>query len=174
MRVFYYFLIGVVLFYIDTVIGLVIPMHIGNKDIIFVPHLTLMYLLIICVFRSFGVSIILAIVLGAITDLYFGSFYGLYLFGYILLVVIMDFFFKVFYRDDSMLFVIILFSTVVMEIYVALIYSALVLIHFMFIDFILLRLIPTLILNLVLLIIIYPLITKFFRKTQLKIDTNHR
>jgi rod shape-determining protein MreD len=174
MRVFYYFLIGVVLFYIDTVIGLVIPMHIGKKDIIFVPHLTLMYLLIICVFRSFGVSIILAIVLGAITDLYFGSFYGLYLFGYILLVVIMDFFFKVFYRDDSMLFVIILFSTVVMEVYVALIYSALGLIHFMFIDFILLRLIPTLILNLVLLIIIYPLITKFFRKTQLKIDTNHR
>ena len=69
MRVFYYFLIGVILFYIDTVIGLIIPMHIGNKDIIFVPHLTLMYLLIICVFRSFGVSIILAIVLGAITDL---------------------------------------------------------------------------------------------------------
>ncbi|MBF7018502.1 rod shape-determining protein MreD [Staphylococcus sp. 18_1_E_LY] len=174
MRVFYYFLIGVILFYIDTVIGLIIPMHIGNKDIIFVPHLTLMYLLIICVFRSFGVSIILAIVLGAITDLYFGSFYGLYLFGYILLVVIMDFFFKVFYRDNSMLFLIILLSTVVMEVYVALIYSVLGLVQFMFIDFILLRLIPTIILNLILLIMLYPLITKFFRKTQLKIDTNQR
>ncbi|MBF7016921.1 rod shape-determining protein MreD [Staphylococcus durrellii] len=174
MRVFYYFLIGVILFYIDTVIGLVIPMHIGSKDIIFVPHLTLMFLLTICVFRSFGVSIVLAIVLGAITDLYFGSFYGLYLFGYILLVVIMDFFFKVFYRDDAMLFIVILLSTIAIEVYVALIYSAIGLIHFMFLDFLLLRIIPTIILNFILLIILYPLITKFFRKTQMKIDTKQR
>ena len=91
MRSLYYFLIGIVLFYIDTVIGLVIPMQIGQKDIIFVPHLTLMYILIICVYRSFNVAMILGAVLGLITDIYFGSFYGLYLFGYILLVVLMDF-----------------------------------------------------------------------------------
>ncbi|MBM2658422.1 rod shape-determining protein MreD [Staphylococcus pseudoxylosus] len=171
MRALYYFLIGIVLFYIDTAIGLIIPMQIGTKDIIFVPHLTLMYLLIICVHRSFGVAIILSTVLGLITDLYFGSFYGLYLFGYILFVVIQDFFFKTFYRDDTMLFFVVLLSTIFLEIYVAIIYSILGLIAFNLFDFVLYRLIPTLVLNFILLIIFYPIITKFFRKVQLKIDS---
>lgn len=171
MRALYYFLIGIVLFYIDTVIGLVIPMQIGDKDIVFVPHLTLMYLLLICVYRSFGVAMILAAVFGMVTDLYFGSFYGLYLFGFILFVVIMDFFFKTFYRDNTMLFITVWLSTIFLEIYVAIIYSILGLIAFNFIDFIVFRLIPTLILNFILLVILYPIITKFFRKVQMKIDS---
>lgn len=171
MRALYYFLIGIVLFYIDTVIGLVIPMQIGDKDIVFVPHLTLMYLLLICVYRSFGVAMILAAVFGIVMDLYFGSFYGLYLFGFILFVVIMDFFFKTFYRDNTMLFITVWLSTIFLEIYVAIIYSILGLIAFNFIDFIVFRLIPTLILNFILLVILYPIITKFFRKVQMKIDS---
>lgn len=171
MRALYYFLIGIVLFYIDTVIGLVIPMQIGDKDIVFVPHLTLMYLLLICVYRSFGVAMILAAVFGIVTDLYFGSFYGLYLFGFILFVVIMDFFFKTFYRDNTMLFITVWLSTIFLEIYVAIIYSILGLIAFNFIDFIVFRIIPTLILNFILLVILYPIITKFFRKVQMKIDS---
>ncbi|EHY92833.1 rod shape-determining protein MreD [Staphylococcus saprophyticus] len=171
MRALYYFLIGIVLFYIDTVIGLVIPMQIGDKDIVFVPHLMLMYLLLICVYRSFGVAMILAAVFGIVTDLYFGSFYGLYLFGFILFVVIMDFFFKTFYRDNTMLFITVWLSTIFLEIYVAIIYSILGLIAFNFIDFIVFRLIPTLILNFILLVILYPIITKFFRKVQMKIDS---
>ena len=171
MRALYYFLIGIVLFYIDTVIGLVIPMQIGDKDIVFVPHLTLMYLLLICVYRSFGVAMILAAVFGIVTDLYFGSLYGLYLFGFILFVVIMDFFFKTFYRDNTMLFITVWLSTIFLEIYVAIIYSILGLIAFNFIDFIVFRLIPTLILNFILLVILYPIITKFFRKVQMKIDS---
>ena len=171
MRALYYFLIGVVLFYIDTAIGLVIPMHIGDKTIIFVPHLTFMYLWLISVYRNFGVALILAIVLGIANDLYFGSFYGLYLFGYILFVVIMDFFFKTFYRDHTMLFIIVLLSTVFLEIYVAIIYGTLGLIEFNFIDFVLFRVVPTFILNLILLTILYPIISKFFRKIQFKIDS---
>ena len=81
MRTLYYFLIGILLFYIDTAIGLVIPLHFGKIDIIFVPHLTLMYILIMTVYRGFGVALILAIFFGIITDLYFGSIYGLYMFG---------------------------------------------------------------------------------------------
>ncbi|PTI41609.1 rod shape-determining protein MreD [Staphylococcus succinus] len=173
MRALYYFLIGIVLFYIDTVIGLVIPMQIGDKDIIFVPHLTFMYILIVCVYRSFGVAMVLSVVLGLITDLYFGSFYGLYLFGYILLVVIMDYFFKTFYRDKTMLFIIILVSTVVLEIYVAIIYAILGLIQFDFFNFIIFRLVPTLILNFILLIIMFPVITKFLENVQMKIDSKN-
>ena len=112
MRTFYYFLIGILLFYIDTIIGLTIPMHFGKIDIIFVPHLTIMYILIMTVYRGFGVAMSLAFFFGIVTDLYFGSIYGLYMFGYIILVVIVDKFFKIFYRDYSVLFFIILLSTV--------------------------------------------------------------
>lgn len=171
MRSLYYFLIGIVLFYIDTVIGLIIPMQIGQKDIIFVPHLTLMYLLILCVYRSFNVAMILGAVLGLITDIYFGSFYGLYLFGYILLVLLMDFFFRSFYRDKLMLFLATWASVLVLEIYVAIIYAILGLIHFNLVDFILFRILPTLVLNFLLLLIVFPLITKFLRKVQIKIDS---
>ena len=82
MRTLYYFLIGILLFYIDTAIGLVIPLHFGKIDIIFVPHLTLMYILIMTVYRGFGVALILAIFFGIITDLYFGSIYGIHVWLY--------------------------------------------------------------------------------------------
>ncbi|WP_340579111.1 rod shape-determining protein MreD, partial [Staphylococcus aureus] len=90
---------------------------------------------------------------------------------YILFVVIQDFFFKTFYRDYTMLFFRVLLSTIFIEIYVAIIYSILGLIAFDLFDFVLYRLIPTLVLNFILLIIFYPIITKFFRKVQLKIDS---
>ena len=96
MRTFYYFLIGILLFYIDTIIGLTIPMHFGKIDIIFVPHLTIMYILIMTVYRGFGVAMSLAFFFGIVTDLYFGSIYGLYMFGYIILVVIVDKFLRSF------------------------------------------------------------------------------
>lgn len=171
MRGIYYFLIGILLFYIDTIIGLVIPMHFGKIDVIFVPHLTLMYLLILTIYRSFSVALVLAIFLGLITDLYYGSIYGLYMFGYILAVVVMDRCFKIFYKDKVMIFIIILVSTILIEIYVALIYGLIGFIQFNLIEFLLLRLLPTFIVNLLLLTILYPLMLKFLRKIQIKIDS---
>lgn len=171
MRGIYYFLIGILLFYIDTIIGLVIPMHFGKIDVIFVPHLTLMYLLILTIYRSFGVALILAIFFGLITDLYFGSIYGMYMFGYILAVVVMDRFFKIFYKDKVMIFIIILVSTLLIEIYVALIYGLIGFIQFNLLEFLLLRLLPTFILNIILLTILYPIMLKFLRKIQIKIDS---
>ena len=171
MRGIYYFLIGILLFYIDTIIGLVIPMHFGKIDVIFVPHLTLMYLLILTIYRSFGVALILAIFFGLITDLYYGSIYGLYMFGYILAVVVMDRFFNIFYKDKVMIFIIILVSTLLIEIYVALIYGLIGFIQFNLLEFLLLRLLPTFILNIILLTILYPIMLKFLRKIQIKIDS---
>ncbi|COD97873.1 rod shape-determining protein MreD [Staphylococcus warneri] len=164
-------MIGILLFYIDTIIGLVIPMHFGKIDVIFVPHLTLMYLLILTIYRSFGVALILAIFFGLITDLYFGSIYGLYMFGYILAVVVMDRFFKIFYKDKVMIFIIILVSTLLIEIYEALIYGLIGFIQFNLLEFLLLRLLPTFILNIILLTILYPIMLKFLRKIQIKIDS---
>ena len=61
-----------------------IPMNIGKFELVFVPHLTFMYILMMVVYRGFGVSLLLSIFLGVMTDVYFGSIYGVYLFGYIL------------------------------------------------------------------------------------------
>ena len=48
-------------FYLDTLIGLVIPFHIGNLTFILVPHLTLMYLLLLSIYRPFMVTLLLSI-----------------------------------------------------------------------------------------------------------------
>lgn len=166
MRTLYYFLIGILLFYIDTAIGLLIPMHIGKFELVFVPHLTFMYILMMVVYRGFGVSLLLSIFLGVMTDVYFGSIYGVYLFGYILFLALMHRFFKIFYKDHSMLFIIILASTLLLEVYVALIYGMLGFIQFDIIHFVVFRLLPTLIMNFVLLIMLYPLIIKFLKNKQ--------
>ncbi|WP_338132629.1 rod shape-determining protein MreD [Staphylococcus cohnii] len=50
-------------------------------------------------------------------------------------------------------------------------YSVLGLVQFNLFEFVIFRMIPTLILNLILLIVLYPLITKFLKKIQLKIDS---
>ncbi|HDD5125046.1 TPA: rod shape-determining protein MreD [Staphylococcus aureus] len=179
MRTLYYFLIGILLFYIDTAIGLLIPMNIGKFELVFVPHLTFMYILMMVVYRGFGVSLLLSIFLGVMTDVYFGSIYGVYLFGYILFLALIDRFFKIFYKDHSMLFIIILASTLLLEVYVALIYGMLGfiqfdIIHFDIIHFVVFRLLPTLIMNFVLLIMLYPLIIKFLKKTNNDIDMKRR
>ncbi len=150
-----------------------IPMHIGKFELVFVPHLTFMYILMMVVYRSFGVSLLLSIFLGVMTDVYFGSIYGVYLFGYILFLALIDRFFKIFYKDHSMLFIIILASTLLLEVYVALIYGMLGFIQFDIIHFVVFRLLPTLIMNFVLLIMLYPLIIKFL-KTNNDIDMKRR
>ena len=82
--------------YIDSIIGLLIPMHFGHFEFNFIPHLILLYILLITIYRGFGIGLIFAILFGIVTDIYVGSVYGLYMFGYLALVVIFDKFLKVF------------------------------------------------------------------------------
>lgn len=171
MRAFSYFLFGAVLFYIDSLIALIIPMHIGNKEIVFVPHLLLMYLLILTIYKKPSIAITLAIIFGLTTDLYYGTIYGLNTFGYLLFVVLMNYFFKVYYRDHAMVFLGVWIFTVIFEIYTALIYGLLGLIQFNFIEFILFRLAPTALLNLILLVILFALTRKLIKKLTSAIDT---
>lgn len=171
MRAFSYFLFGAVLFYIDSLIALIIPMHIGNKEIIFVPHLLLMYLLILTIYKKPSIAITLAIIFGLTTDLYYGTIYGLNTFGYLLFVVLMNYFFKVYYRDHTMVFLGVWIFTVIFEIYTALIYGLLGLIQFNFMEFILFRLVPTALINLILLIILFVPTRKLIKKLTSAIDT---
>ncbi|UXV41389.1 rod shape-determining protein MreD [Staphylococcus simulans] len=170
MRAFYYFLIGAVLFYLDSLIALVIPMQIGGRGVIFVPHLLLMYLLIITIYKKPSIAVVLAIIFGLTTDLYYGTIYGLNTFGYLLFVILMDFFFKVYYRDHTMVFIGVWLFTIIFEIYQALIYGLLGLIKFNFWDFLLFRLLPTAFVNLLLLVIVFSLIKKLIKKLDLPID----
>lgn len=166
MRAFYYFLIGAVLFYLDSLIALVIPMQIGGRGIIFVPHLLLMYLLIITIYKKPSIAVVLAIIFGLTTDLYYGTIYGLNTFGYLLFVILMDFFFKVYYRDHTMVFIGVWLFTIIFEIYQALIYGLLGLIKFNLWDFLLFRLLPTAFVNLLLLVIVFSLIKKLIKKIR--------
>ncbi|MDT4012396.1 rod shape-determining protein MreD [Staphylococcus simulans] len=170
MRAFYYFLIGAVLFYLDSLIALVIPMQIGGRGIIFVPHLLLMYLLIITIYKKPSIAVVLAIIFGLTTDFYYGTIYGLNTFGYLLFVILMDFFFKVYYRDHTMVFIGVWLFTIIFEIYQALIYGLLGLIKFNLLDFLLFRLLPTAFVNLLLLVIVFSLIKKLIKKLDLPID----
>ncbi|PTJ04251.1 rod shape-determining protein MreD [Staphylococcus simulans] len=170
MRAFYYFLIGAVLFYLDSLIALVIPMQIGGRGIIFVPHLLLMYLLIITIYKKPSIAVVLAIIFGLTTDLYYGTIYGLNTFGYLLFVILMDFFFKVYYRDHTMVFIGVWLFTIIFEIYQALIYGLLGLIKFNLWDFLVFRLLPTAFVNLLLLVIVFSLIKKLIKKLDLPID----
>ena len=170
MRAFYYFLIGAVLFYLDSLIALVISMQIGGRGIIFVPHLLLMYLLIITIYKKPSIAVVLAIIFGLTTDLYYGTIYGLNTFGYLLFVILMDFFFKVYYRDHTMVFIGVWLFTIIFEIYQALIYGLLGLIKFNLWDFLLFRLLPTAFVNLLLLVIVFSLIKKLIKKLDLPID----
>lgn len=170
MRAFYYFLIGAVLFYLDSLIALVIPMQIGGRGIIFVPHLLLMYLLILTIYKKPSIAVVLAIIFGLTTDLYYGTIYGLNTFGYLLFVILMDFFFKVYYRDYTMVFLGVWLFTILFEIYQAIIYGLLGLIKFNLWDFLLFRLLPTAFVNLLLLIIVFGLIKKIIKKLDLPID----
>lgn len=170
MRTFCYFLIGAVCFYLDALIGLILPMNIAGKSIIFVPHLLLMYLLIITIYKKTSIAVTLAIIFGLTTDLYYGTIYGLNTFGYLLFVIIMDYFFKVYYRDHFMVFLGIWIFSILFEVYTAIIYGVLGLIQFNFFEFVLLRLIPTMILNLLLLILIFNPTRKIIKKLTLPID----
>lgn len=168
MRVFLYLIVGVVLFYIDSIIGLLIPMHFGHFEFNFIPHLILLYILLITIYRGFGIGLIFAILFGIVTDIYVGSVYGLYMFGYLALVVIFDKFLKVFYRDYTMICILSIISIIVFEIYVAIIYGVIGFANIDIINFTLLRMIPTIILNVILLIILFPVFIKFMKKTHIQ------
>ena len=145
-------------------------MQISGKSIIFVPHLLLMYLLMITIYKKPSIAVVLAIIFGLTTDLYYGTIYGLNTFGYLLFVILMDFFFKVYYRDHTMIFLGVWIFTIIFEIYQVIIYGLLGLIRFNLGEFILFRMLPTAFINLLLLIIIFSLIRKIVKKLDLSID----
>ena len=149
MRFYVIPLIGVLLFYLDSLLTRLSPLHLFNETFIIVPRLTFLYLLIIAVYKNPKVAIILAIVTGIFTDIYYGGIYGVYTFGYAIFVIMMDKLFKVFYRDILMMVILLIASVVLLEIWVMVFYGFLGIASINIGQIILFRLIPTVIFNLI-------------------------
>ncbi len=164
MRFYVIPLIGVILFYLDSLLTRLSPIHLFDETFIIVPRLTFLYLLIIAVYKNPKVAIILAIVTGIFTDIYFGGIYGVYTFGYAIFVIMMDKLFKVFYRDILMMVILLISSVVLLEIWVMVFYGFLGITSLNIGQIILFRFIPTVIFNLICLIIIFPFILKLLER----------
>ena len=164
MRFYIIPLIGVILFYLDIILTRLSPINVFNETFIVVPRLTFLYLLIIAVYKNPKVAIILAIVTGIFTDIYFGGIYGVYTFGYTIFVIMMDKLFKVFYRDILMMVILLICSVVLLEIWVMIFYGFLGIASINIIQIILFRFIPTVFFNLICLIIIFPFVLKLLER----------
>ncbi len=164
MRFYVIPLIGVILFYLDIILTRLSPINVFNEIFIVVPRLTFLYLLIIAVYKNPKVAIILAIVTGIFTDIYFGGIYGVYTFGYTIFVIMMDKLFKVFYRDILMMVILLICSVVLLEIWVMIFYGFLGIASINIIQIILFRFIPTVFFNLICLIIIFPFVLKLLER----------
>ncbi|NGX74950.1 rod shape-determining protein MreD [Staphylococcus sciuri] len=164
MRFYVIPLIGVLLFYLDSLLTRLSPLTLFNETFIIVPRLTFLYLLIIAVYKNPKVAIILAIVTGIFTDIYYGGIYGVYTFGHAIFVIMMDKLFKVFYRDILMMVILLISSVVLLEIWVMVFYGFLGIASINIGQIILFRLIPTVIFNLICLIIIFPFVLKLLER----------
>ncbi|ARB40538.1 MULTISPECIES: rod shape-determining protein MreD [Mammaliicoccus] len=164
MRFYVIPLIGVLLFYLDSLLTRLSPLTLFNETFIIVPRLTFLYLLIIAVYKNPKVAIILAIVTGIFTDIYYGGIYGVYTFGYAIFVIMMDKLFKVFYRDILMMVILLISSVVLLEIWVMVFYGFLGIASINIGSIILFRLIPTVVFNLICLIIIFPFVLKLLER----------
>lgn len=164
MRFYVIPLIGVLLFYLDSLLTRLSPLTLLNETFIIVPRLTFLYLLIIAVYKNPKVAIILAIVTGIFTDIYYGGIYGVYTFGYAIFVIMMDKLFKVFYRDILMMVILLISSVVLLEIWVMVFYGFLGIASINIGSIILFRLIPTVVFNLICLIIIFPFVLKLLER----------
>ncbi|RIN87287.1 rod shape-determining protein MreD [Mammaliicoccus sciuri] len=164
MRFYVIPLIGVLLFYLDSLLTRLSPLTLFNETFIIVPRLTFLYILIIAVYKNPKVAIILAIVTGIFTDIYYGGIYGVYTFGYAIFVIMMDKLFKVFYRDILMMVILLISSVVLLEIWVMVFYGFLGIASINIGSIILFRLIPTVVFNLICLIIIFPFVLKLLER----------
>ncbi|MDT0709618.1 rod shape-determining protein MreD [Mammaliicoccus sciuri] len=164
MRFYVIPLIGVLLFYLDSLLTRLSPLTLFNETFIIAPRLTFLYLLIIAVYKNPKVAIILAIVTGIFTDIYYGGIYGVYTFGYAIFVIMMDKLFKVFYRDILMMVILLISSVVLLEIWVMVFYGFLGIASINIGSIILFRLIPTVVFNLICLIIIFPFVLKLLER----------
>ncbi|MGV2927336.1 rod shape-determining protein MreD [Macrococcus capreoli] len=157
-------LLALILFYIDSLINTAWPVTIFGMDYFFKSHLLLMYLLIITVYKNPKIALILGILFGMISDIYFNTIYGVHLFGFIIAILLMNQLFKVFYKDLKMMIVLFLGFIFLFEHFYYITFAVLGIVHINYFLFLWTHVIPALIINLVLILLIFPIILKLLDK----------
>lgn len=157
-------LIALVLFYIDSLINSIWPVTIFNVDYYFKSHLLFMYLLIITVYKNPKVALILGVLFGIISDIYFGTIYGIYLFGFIIAILLMNQLFKVFYKDLKMMIVLFLGFIFLFENFYYIVFAILGIAHINYFLFLWTHVLPSLLINFILILVVFPFILKLLDK----------
>lgn len=147
MRTLFLFVISFFLFYIDILFTNFSPITIANVDVYLVPKLLFMFILLISYYLGLSWSVVTALILGLMTDLYIGTIYGLHLFGFVAFVLFMNTAFRVFYRDYVTLFFVIIMNTFLFDTYIFVIYRIIDVIDMPIFDYFALRAFPSLLLN---------------------------
>lgn len=157
-------LIALVLFYMDALINSIWPVKLFGMDYYFKSHLLLIYLLIITVYKNPKIALILGVLFGLITDIYFGTVYGIYLFGFVIAILLMDLLFKVFYKDLKMMIVLFLGFVLLFENFYYIIFALLGIAHINYFAFLWTHVLPSLLINFILIIVVFPFILKILEK----------
>ncbi|WP_414042828.1 rod shape-determining protein MreD [Macrococcus animalis] len=157
-------LIALVLFYMDSLINSIWPVTILGTEYFFKSHLLLMFLLIITVYKNPKIALILGVLFGVISDVYFGTIYGIYLFGFIIAILLMDQLFKVFYKDLKMMIVLFLGFILIFEHFYYLVLAILGIAHIGYFTFIWTHVLPSLLINFILIILVFPFILRILDK----------
>lgn len=154
-------LVALLLFYFDTIINYFLPLHVFNVDFYWVSHLVLVYLLILTVYKNANIAMIIGVLFGIISDVYLGTVYGVYTFGYIILIFLMDQLFKVFYKDIKMMIVLFLSFIALFEHFEYIVFHILGFTQMNYFVFIFTYVIPSICVNLLMILLVFPLVLKF-------------
>lgn len=157
-------LIGLLLFFLDTLINSVMPITLGFP-FYFTSHLVLLYLLIIAVYKNPTVALILGVLFGIISDVYLSTVYGIYTFSYIAFIMMMDQLFKVFYKDIVVMIGLLISFVMLFEAVQYVLHRLLSDTSRGVFSFLFFHGLPSSLLNFILLIIIFPLILRTLERS---------
>ncbi|MCG1008852.1 rod shape-determining protein MreD [Salinicoccus sp. ID82-1] len=163
MRAIMIFLTTFLLMYVDFAFAGFSPIIVSDVEVYFVPRVLLMFILLLSIYTGSRMSILLAVVFGAMLDFYIGSVYGIHAFGMVAFVLFMHTAFRVFHKDFVAMAFVVLLLTMLYDIYIYLLHIILDLVDKPVFDYMALRAAPSLLLNALLFTVVYVIALKTSR-----------
>lgn len=172
MRMIFLFLISFLLLYVDISFTNISPVDVAGLGVYFVTKLLFMFILLLSYYLGVKWSLMIALLLGLMTDVYVGTVYGLHLFGFATFVLFMNTAFRVFYRDYVTLFFVVIMNTFLFDTYIFIMYKVIGIIEMPTFDYFALRAVPSLLLNSVLYIPVLVVVI-ILSKVRKSVFINH-
>ena len=172
MQMIVIFIIGILLMCADLSFTGFSPMTLFNVEVYFVPKFLFMYILLLTIYVGPKISMFFALLFGIMLDIYIGTIYGIYSFGFIAFVIFMQTAFRVFYRDFVAMAFVVLLNSMFFDLYQYAIYRILDFISMPLFDYFALRAVPSVLVNAFVFTIIYILaiqtskVRKEFRRSN--------